>query len=486
MPHLCKSGLLASMGDNASTSTRAAISHSVAALLLAASLVVPLVPDHATAEDTAAQSKTTDGKMLSLTRLVPTLTPVSDYTGELWERSTLIGDPGGLRQKLYEEGVTFDVTFTQVFQGVASGGKNKGATGYNGLIDYGFTFDTGKLGLWPGGLFVFNAQGSLGSKAFLSKAGTISPVNFNSIYPIGRYNTAVLMEYYLMQGLPWNLSLIVGRVNATNFLDNNRFANNPKNQFLNAALNNDLLFGGFLTFSMYGALLSWQATKNLIIAFAVYDPTVAPPHYGARNGLFSKVGVASQIEYSWEFGDKLGGTVRPVFLWTSKEAGALDNPFLVPGIITGSVPQKPDNWIIHLNFEQYLWKPDISPNASSQVRTASFDFQEPGLGLFFRFGYTPEDRNPWNIYVGGGIGGRGVVPGRPYDRFGLGVYTMIESGDLDKQPGNLLGDEVGVEAFYNFAITPWLQLTADFQWVSSGQTAVGDTFIPGFRVMTRF
>ena len=44
--------------------------------------------------------------------------------------------------------------------------------------------------------------------------------------------------------------------------------------------------------------------------------------------------------------------------------------------------------------------------------------------------------------------------------------------DLDAQPGNLLQDEIGVEAFYNFALTPWLQLTADFQWVRSGKTDI--------------
>ena len=326
----------------------------------------------------------------------------------------------------------------------------------------------------------------MGSKSFLSKAGTVSPVNFNGIYPIPFYNTAVLMEYYWLQGLPGNVAVVLGRFNPANFSDLNRFANNPREQFLNTSLGNNPLFGTVLTFSVYGALLSWQATENLLIGGGVWDPTTTPPDYGARNGLFNKVSVAANVEYKWKLGS-LPGAFRPIFIWTSREPDAVDNPFLVSGIITGDVPQKSDNWMIHLNFEQYIWKPDIPANAPAQVRTKSFDYQEPGLGIFFRFGYVPEDRNFWNIFVSGGIGGRGVVPGRPYDRFGLGVFALLKSSDLDEQlESDPLQDEIGFEVFYNFAVTPWLQVTADLQYVRSAETSVGDTVIPGFRVMTQF
>jgi hypothetical protein len=62
----------------------------------------------------------------------------------------------------------------------------------------------------------------------------------------------------------------------------------------------------------------------------------------------------------------------------------------------------------------------------------------------------------------------GIIPGRPYDRLGIGVYWLKESNDLDDQPGNLLQDEVGFEAFYNLALTPWAQLSFDVQWIDPG------------------
>ena len=100
----------------------------------------------------------TDKGLISLTKAAPGLTPVSDYTGDLWNRSTALNGILG-RQKLYDRGITLDAQVTQVVQGVASGGPDKipGAR-YSGLAEYGISLDTAKLGLWSGGLFVANAM----------------------------------------------------------------------------------------------------------------------------------------------------------------------------------------------------------------------------------------------------------------------------------------------------------------------------------------
>jgi hypothetical protein len=61
----------------------------------------------------------------------------------------------------------------------------------------------------------------------------------------------------------------------------------------------------------------------------------------------------------------------------------------------------------------------------------------------------------------------------------------MESSDLDKQPGNLLGDEVGAEAFYNVAITPYVQLSFDAQWISPGINSSDDAVVLGTRLNIR-
>jgi porin len=122
------------------------------------------------------------------------------------------------------------------------------------------------------------------------------------------------------------------------------------------------------------------------------------------------------------------------------------------------------------------------------VPTKDFAAARPGLGIFYRFSHTPEDRSAYNIYLSGGVGGRGVIPGRPYDRFGVGAYWLKQSDDFKSQPGisAVLGDEVGVEAFYNFAITPYVQLTLDAQWISPGIQSSDNAWVLGTRLNTRF
>ena len=422
--------------------------------------------------------------LISLTEVVPGLTPVSDYRGDIWNRSTLVGDPGGKRQQLYNFGVTLDASVTQVVQGVAKGGADNGQMRYNGLLDYGVSFDTGKLGLWSGGLFVATAQTSW-AKPLDSQPGSISPVNFTAMYPVPFDNDTVLMEYYWTQVFPKEISVVVGRVNATNFLDRNRFANDPHNQFLNVSLNNDLLFGEFFQFSTYATLLSVPLTKDFIVGGAAWTPKTAVGD-GDYGGDWTEWGAAGFVDYSWNLAHELGGNTSLYFLFSSADTADIDNPALLEELITGNVKEKSNNWMIAFKAEQYVWKPDKS--ASNQVRTRAFDFQEPGVGLFFRFGYTPKDRNLWNMSTSGGVGARGVIPGRPYDRMGVGFYTLTESDDLAKQPliDRQVSTELGLEAYYNFAITPWAQLSADIQWIDSGLTANDDVVVLGTRLFTQF
>ena len=49
-----------------------------------------------------------------------------------------------------------------------------------------------------------------------------------------------------------------------------------------------------------------------------------------------------------------------------------------------------------------------------------------------------------------------------------------------------LGDEQGVEAFYNFAVTPAFTVTADVQVIDSAKKDVDTAVIAGVRAMIRF
>jgi hypothetical protein len=177
-------------------------------------------------------------------------------------------------------------------------------------------------------------------------------------------------------------------------------------------------------------------------------------------------------------------------------AGSLLNPNFVPGVITGNPPTKTDNWIGELSGEQYFWEPKGAsvPQAEGgrkeefHVPTKDFAADQPGLGFFYRFSCTPKDRSAYDIYLSGGVGGRGAIPGRPYDRFGVGSFWLKEGSEFkDQLGGNLLQDEVALEAFYNFAITPSLQLSFDVQWIAQpGKQSSDEAVVLGTRLNMRF
>jgi hypothetical protein len=298
------------------------------------------------------------------------------------------------------------------------------------------------------------------------------------------------MEYHLIQALPFNTVAIVGRLDPSNYLDQNSFASTSDNQFLNVSMNSNPLFGRFLTYSTYAALLMTKVTDDLTLAYGAWTPNTAPGDYG---GDWNDFGVAVYPIFKYKAFNH-PGMISAIFAYSSKDAVDVGNPHLVPGLITGNLPTKNDNWIVEISGEQYFWEPKGAsvPQAEGgrkeefHVPTKDFVADRPGMGVFYRASYTPEDRSAYDLYLSGGIGGRGVIPGRPYDRFGVGPYWLKESNDLKNQPTHALGDEVGVEGFYNFAITPFMQLSFDAQWISQGIQSSEDAVAIGGRFNVRF
>jgi porin len=137
------------------------------------------------------------------------------------------------------------------------------------------------------------------------------------------------------------------------------------------------------------------------------------------------------------------------------------------------------------NFDQYLWHPGGD--------------KKRGIGVFFRFGISDGDANPIKYHYSAGIGGKGVVPGRPNDTFGIG-WSRIEFSDhlvkfLRERLRLGLDREDAIEMYYNVAVTPWLGVTADLQIIEQGLRKqlqdnrlidVDTAIVGGLRVFTRF
>ena len=139
------------------------------------------------------------------------------------------------------------------------------------------------------------------------------------------------------------------------------------------------------------------------------------------------------------------------------------------------------------------------PSISSLWQPA--DDAKHGIGVFFSVGVSDGNPNPIKDAFLLGVGGKGVVPGRPEDSFGAGIArTQFSSAFVPflRQSLNLgLDHENAFEVYYNLAITAWLSATADLQIIDpalkkqlnssgSGLANVHTATVAGVRIRARF
>ena len=108
---------------------------------------------------------------------------------------------------------------------------------------------------------------------------------------------------------------------------------------------------------------------------------------------------------------------------------------------------RPDDFTVYYNFDQFLYTEKEDPTQ--------------GVGLFGRFGWSTGESNPIETFYSIGVGGKGIIPERDHDTFGVGYYYVDMSDDL---PSFLnINSEQGVEIYYNIEIAPWMHFTPDLQ-----------------------
>jgi len=386
----------------------------------------------------------------------PSTTP---YSGDLWTRSTLTGDWGGLRNQLAEKGVTLDVSLTQSGQGVVNGGKS-GAWQYGGRGDIILNLDSQKLGLWPGAFLNLEAEGNWAS-AVNANTGALMPVNNSQILPLPGANFD-LISLNFSQFLSPYFGLTFGKyatITATSG-DMNEFAHGKGDtQFMNMALNFNPLMAVTVPYSTLGTgliVLPTKDPKEAIVTVMVLQANGQPNTSGFGDLDGNKITLAAEGRVRTDFfsltGHQLFGTT-----FSNKKATSIDQR-LGSIVETRTLDGKKGSWNLYYNFDQYLYEPKKGADR--------------GVGLFGRLGVSDGDPNFLKFFGSFGVGGKGVFDSRPLDQFGLGYYFInIASPTIQGplQTRSFLRDEYGFEAYYNFAITPWLKLTPDIQIVRGAQ-----------------
>jgi porin len=361
------------------------------------------------------------------------------YSGDLWSRSTMTGDWGGFRNTMAAKGITLDSDFTQIGQSVVSGGLDIGWK-YQGRGQITLKVDTGKAGLWPGGFLTIQAEGNYGENVN-GNTGSILPVNTSAIFPTAAETQFVLPHWYFMQFFSEYVGVVLGKLDTTSG-DANAFAHGKGDtQFFNLAFNFNPVTVLTVPYATLGAgliVLPTKDPKEWVANLSVFNPTGQADNLGFDTLFASGAVIAAETRLTTHFfhltGHQLVGGTYSTSKYTDLDQRVVD--LIIPRL---PVSQHDGSWAFYYNFDQYVYQPDKNADR--------------GLGLFGRFGVSDGVANPLKYFFSGGVGGKGLIPGRPLDEFGLGYYYGVAS---DAQIPSTLGfrDTQGFEAYYNIHVTP--------------------------------
>jgi porin len=396
----------------------------------------------------------------------------------MWSRSTLSGDWGGVRDQWAARGLTVNFDATYTFQGVVSGGfqgplfervSDENDTGNVFSGDLKLEFDTGKAGLWKGGVFTAEAEGRTG-RSVLQRAGSVSAVDNDALFPnvVDRFDEDALAITTLTftQDLGEKVAVFGGLLN-TGEGDANELAGSALSNeyFLNSAMLYSLVEDATVPNVSLGGGISLTANEHVSGSLSVFGTSET----AGENPFDKWHGTTFSTEWTvtHRLADRSGAQTFGALYGIDAQRTdiAADPRSVLDEILRGRpVPTtSADTWALYYNAHQFLQGDN-----------------DGGWGIFVRFGLS--DGNPnlvkWN--VAGGVGGTGLLPGREHDRWGVGAFCLGMS-DQDLLRGLGVGNEVGGEVFYNVAVTPWFHVTLDAQVIDSALPRADTAWVLGLR-----
>ncbi len=390
----------------------------------------------------------------------------------IWQQETLTGDWNGARTSLKDRGIDIQLTYINEVLDVVHGGIDRRAS-YEGRLDLTVETDLGKLIGWDGFMThvtVFDIHGSQHNAA--ANVGSIAdPSNIDAT------RTTRLFTAWLQYGDPaYNaenpsksdrFSLRIGQLAADDeFLISPTAGGLINGTFGWAAIQSANILSGGPAYPLAtpGARIQVRPTNEVAIRAAIFsgDPagdncTGNPQSCNHHGTTFSLDGgalamVEAELGVNQAKAAKGLPGVYKIGLWYATADYAdirfpttHDNNFGIYGVIDQTVWQSGDT----------------------------------SVSVFTRAGVVPSDRNTVSFYIDGGVGVKGLIPGRADDTLTFGVaYEKISpdaiAADRDAGLPVIRSNETVFEVSYAAQIAPWWVIQPDFQYIIRPGGTVGD------------
>jgi porin len=395
------------------------------------------------------------------------------FGGPIGERPKLTGDWFGVRTGLRDRGLLVEVSTTQFYQGVTTGGLERSFP-YGGRNDYFGAFDGEKLGLWEGSSVKLHGETRYGESANFN-TGALSPVNEYLNLPAKTGVASGLTGVKFTQILSENALIFFGKINLLDEIQQPLTGANGLGGFMNVSLIFNTTLARTLPYSSFGAGAVLLQDGHPVAALSVYDANSTPTTTGFSTFFDNGAVVFGTAILPTRFFGRPGHQGVEGVYSSGRYTNLQDSPFLDPvGRLVLPSPLQTGSWALGYLFDQAVW---VSPDDPQRV-----------WGVFGRLGIADDNPNPVRWTAGGGISGASPISGRELDTFGIGYFYLGISDVLKRnaRPTTPLRDEQGVELYYNARITPWFQVTPNLQVVVPFERDVDTALVVGLRAKIDF
>jgi porin len=369
-----------------------------------------------------------------------------------------------------------ELWLTQCYQGVVSGDGDK-TWQYGGRGDLFVRSDLSKLGLWEGLSLTLHGEGVFADDVNFAGDGSVLPLNTAMGFPRLVASDRALSNVSFTQVFPKRIALTLGKIDMLDVASKTPLVGGGGvTGFWNLAFAAPP--SGLVPPAVFGALLGIPIDP-VKITLGVYDPNNAMGSTGLEDPFDDGVTVLGSVTIAAPIAGRPG--YHSLSAKANNKVGLdLDNlaGVLLPPESEFVLGEERGAWNVSYSFQQYLYR---APGDS-----------DAGWGIFGQIGRSDGNPTPLDWFGSIGIGGSALLPGRPDDQFGIGFFYLSLSDDLvdgldqigraTGEPTFFLGDEAGIEAFYDAAITGWLRFGMDVQVIDPHEKDADTAVIGGVRL----
>ncbi|MGI9272279.1 MAG: carbohydrate porin [Woeseiaceae bacterium] len=367
-------------------------------------------------------------------------------------------------KSLYDH-VSFAPRLTYLTQGSTDGDIDYQ---HGGKFDVTMKVDLHSLGWWQGANFIMKGEANYGH-SINNDTGLLMPVNLAMLYPgeegSDRYD---ITSWYFQKRVGSSSALLFGKMNMLDFTIRRGSGGAGIDYFWNVGLVAPP--SGLIPPQIFGALLVGK-TKSFQYTVGLYDANGTENKSGLEDPFEDGANVALIVDFPVTIGGQRGYQGFKV-AYSTKDEPDLSEISLPPA--GGGFGNTKNRWYAAYTFKNYIRE--------------NTNVQDGGWGVFGQVGIS-ENPNGLDFSWALGIGGNSLTKARPEDRWGFGYFHFSVTDEIVDGLGGLgipLQDERGFEIFYNAQVTPWLNVTADVQFIDPVSRNQDNVTLFGLRASTNF